>query len=245
MIVLLCVIIAVFSYLLGSLNFGVLISRKEIKDDVRDHGSGNAGATNMLRNYGKRYATLTIIGDIAKVFVAIALTFAVLKLTGYYSSVNEFATGYNIDTDMLIKSFSGLFCVLGHIFPCYFGFKGGKGVATAGGMVIAIDWRIALILLVIFFIIILTTKYVSLGSIAMAVFYPVFIFIFYRSAVLTVIAALFMAIVVIAHRENIYKLIHHTESKIGLGKKKGAENDGQTGNGQKGDADDSEPEKGK
>lgn len=208
------IIIAVLSYLLGSLNFGVILSRSMEKDDVRNHGSGNAGTTNMLRNYGKKLAVLTIIGDMAKVFVAIFLA----DLIFFYVPVtlNEIdSTGLmSLDLNMLIKSFAGFFCVLGHIFPCWFEFKGGKGVATAGGMVFAIDWRIALILLAIFILIVIFTKYVSLGSIVMALLYPVFIYIFYKSIALTVIAVIFTIIVVTAHRENIKKLFNHTESKI-------------------------------
>ena len=174
------IISAVVSYLLGSLNFGIIISKSLNKDDVRSHGSGNAGSTNMLRNYGKKYAVMTIIGDMLKVAVAIIISFIIVRKMGNISlSENGGAYILGIDARMFTKSFSGLFCVLGHIFPCFFGFKGGKGVATAGGMVFMIDWRIALILLAIFAIIVLITKYVSLGSIAMAVFYPVFIFIFY------------------------------------------------------------------
>lgn len=210
------IIIAVISYLLGSLNFGVILSKKLINDDVRNHGSGNAGTTNMLRNYGKKFAVLTIIGDMLKVGVAILIAFAILKFFPYPA---EDLQRYNdvlskIDKNMLVKSFAGFFCVLGHIFPCFFGFKGGKGVATAGGMVFAIDWRIALILLAIFFVVLLISKYVSLGSIIMALLYPVFIFIFHRSVILVLIAVVFTFVVVVAHKDNIRKLLNHTERKI-------------------------------
>lgn len=210
------IISAVVSYLLGSLNFGIIISKSLNKDDVRSHGSGNAGSTNMLRNYGKKYAVMTIIGDMLKVAVAIIISFIIVRKMGNISlAENGGAYILGIDARMFTKSFSGLFCVLGHIFPCFFGFKGGKGVATAGGMVFMIDWRIALILLAIFAIIVLITKYVSLGSIAMALFYPVFIFIFYKSLPLALLSLIFTLIVLLAHRENIKKLINHTESKIG------------------------------
>ncbi len=215
-IVLSYILIAVISYLLGSLNFGVILSKKLLNDDVRNHGSGNAGTTNMLRNYGKKFAVLTIIGDMLKVGVAILIAFAVLKYFPYPSEdlqkYNDVLSG--IDKNMLVKSFAGFFCVLGHIFPCFFGFKGGKGVATAGGMVFAIDWKIALILLAIFFAVLLITKYVSLGSIIMALLYPVFIFIFHRSVILVLIAVVFTIVVVVAHKDNIKKLLNHTERKI-------------------------------
>lgn len=207
---------AIISYLLGSLNFGIIISKSLNKDDVRTHGSGNAGSTNMLRNYGKKYGVMTIIGDMFKVAVAILIAFIIVRKLGNISlAENGGATILGIDARMFTKSFAGLFCVLGHIFPCFFGFKGGKGVATAGGMVFMIDWRIALILLAIFAVVVLITKYVSLGSIIMAVLYPVFIFIFYKSFPLALMSLIFTLIVVLAHRENIKKLINHTESKIG------------------------------
>lgn len=215
-------LIAIISYLLGSLNFGVILSNKLKNDDVRNHGSGNAGTTNMLRNYGKKYAALTIIGDMLKVAVAILLAFGILRLFPDTLVNNDLYNGLisKVDQTMLVKSFAGFFCVLGHIFPCFFKFKGGKGVATAGGMVFVIDWRIALILLAIFVIVLALTKYVSLGSIVMALLYPVFIFVFHRSIVLTAIALVFTVIVIVAHRQNIVKLLNHTESKITDKKKK-------------------------
>ena len=204
-------IIAILSYLLGSLNFGVILSNTVKKEDVRDSGSGNAGTTNMMRTYGKTLGMLTIAGDILKVMVAIWIAFKIIdveELKVTLDNVSDYP-------QVVLKSFAGLFAVLGHIFPCFFKFKGGKGVATSGGMVIMIDWRIALILLVIFALTILITKYVSLGSILMAVFYPVFIGIFYKDIILVLIAMVFTIIVVVAHRENVKRLINHTENKIG------------------------------
>ena len=222
MIVLAYILIAVISYLLGSLNFGVILSNKLKNDDVRNYGSGNAGTTNMLRNYGKKYAVLTIIGDMVKVGVAILIAFAILKITPAKVFNQELCNSFinNVDQTIFNKSFAGFFCVLGHIFPCFFKFKGGKGVATSGGMVFMIDWRIALILLAVFVVIVLVTKYVSLGSIIMALLYPILIYAFHRSIPITAIALVFTVIVVVAHRQNIVKLINHTESKITDKKKK-------------------------
>ena len=213
---LVCIAVAILSYLLGSLNFGVILSKGIEKDDIREHGSGNAGTTNMLRNYGKKLAIFTILGDMIKVAVAIGLSFLIVKLTNVYDLISE----SNVNADMLIKSFSGFFCVLGHIFPCFFKFKGGKGVATAGGMVFIVDWKIALILLAIFIIIVAVTKYVSLGSIIIALLYPILIYLFYKSFVLTIIALIFTLIVIVAHRSNIKKLINHSENKINFKKSK-------------------------
>lgn len=204
-------IIAILSYLLGSLNFGVILSNTVKKEDVRDSGSGNAGTTNMMRIYGKTLGLLTIAGDILKVMVAIWIAFKIMDVEELKTTLDN-ASDY---PQVVLKSFAGLFAVLGHIFPCFFKFKGGKGVATSGGMVIMIDWRIALVLLIIFALTILITKYVSLGSILMAVFYPVFIGIFYKDIILVLIATVFTIIVVVAHRENVKRLINHTENKIG------------------------------
>lgn len=211
MIIIKLVIVAIISYLLGSCNFGVIISKSLKKEDIRESGSGNAGTTNMMRTYGKTLGILTIIGDIAKVFVAIWLAFKIM-------SVEETKMIFDRISDnpqYVLKSFAGLFAVAGHIFPCFFKFKGGKGVATSGGMVIMIDWRIALILFAIFVLTILITRYVSLGSIIMAVLYPVFMGLFHKDEGLVIISLVFTLIVVTAHRENIKNLINHTENKIG------------------------------
>ncbi len=201
--------VAILSYLLGSLNFGVILSKYLKKEDVRESGSGNAGSTNMLRSYGKTMGILTILGDMLKVMVAIMIAKMIIspaEIAGYID--------INGNENILIKSFAGFFSVLGHIFPCFFKFKGGKGVATSGGMVFMIDWRIALILLAVFILTVLLTKYVSLGSILMAVFYTVLIGIFYKNIVLIVIAVFFTVVVITAHRSNVKKLMSGTESKI-------------------------------
>lgn len=208
-------LVAVISYLLGSLNFGVILSRKLKKEDVRDRGSGNAGTTNMMRSYGKVYGFLTIAGDILKVMVAIWIAFKIVPVYELKKLLDS------LDTNCVIclKSFSGLFAVIGHIFPCFFGFKGGKGVATSGGMVIFVNAKIALILLAVFGVNLVVTRYVSLGSILMAVLYPVMMWLFYKDIVLVLIALVFTLIVVIAHRDNIKRLLNGTENKISFGKK--------------------------
>lgn len=212
------IIVAVISYLLGSLNFGVILSRKLAKEDVRSHGSGNAGSTNMLRNYGKGMAAFTMAGDMLKVMIAIFIAFLIIPDADLEKEFIN--TAFAENSRIIVKCFAGFFCVLGHIFPCFFNFKGGKGVATSGGMVFMIDWRIALILLAMFIVVVAITKYVSLGSLIMAFFYPVLIFAFYQDVVLTLIAVVFAVVVFVAHRSNIVKLINHNESKITDKKKK-------------------------
>ena len=211
--------IAVICYLLGSFNFSIIFSKFLAKQDIRESGSGNAGATNMLRTYGKKYAAFTMVGDIIKVAIAVVIAFAILGAPFKYI----FAIADNADTAftvILYKEYAGFFCVLGHIFPLYFKFKGGKGMAAATGMVILVDWRIALILFVIFVSVILISKWVSLGSIVIALLFPILIFAFYKNITLVLVACLFTAIVLIAHRENIKRIFNGTENKIGSKKNK-------------------------
>ena len=206
-------LIAVISYLLGSLNFSIILLRAVARKDIRESGSGNAGATNMLRTYGKHFAVLTMLGDILKVALAILIAFVILGAPLEYlfkiAENKEFAA-----TMINYKEFAGFFCVLGHIFPLYFKFKGGKGVAACTGMVILVDWRIALILFVIFVLTILISKMISLGSIVIAVLYPVLIAVFYQNLFLILIAVLFAAIVIAAHRANIKRILNGTENKL-------------------------------
>lgn len=213
------ILIAVIAYLLGSLNFSIILSEVVKKKDIRDSGSGNAGATNMLRTYGKKAAVGTMIGDILKVALGIIVAFAILDVPMKYIFSNP-ADAAEIQRVMLYKEFAGLFCVLGHIFPLYFKFKGGKGVAACTGMVIIVDWRIALILFVIFIGVILISKWISLGSIVIALLYPVLIFAFYKNFILAAVALFFTAIVIVAHRENIKRLAKGTENKISFKNKK-------------------------
>lgn len=218
-LILKCVLIGVVSYLLGSLNFSIILSEVVKKKDIRKSGSGNAGATNMMRTYGIKAAVGTMLGDIFKVAIGILVAFAILGVPMKYIFTNP-ADAAEIQRVMLYKEFVGLFCVLGHIFPLYFKFKGGKGVAACTGMVIIVDWRIALILFVIFVFVILISKWISLGSIVIAILYPVLIFVFYKNWILSLVALLFTAIVIIAHRENIKRLIKGEENKISLKNKK-------------------------
>lgn len=207
------IFIAIISYFLGSLNFSIILSRTLEKKDIRESGSGNAGATNMLRTYGKHFAVLTMIGDILKVALAILIAFLILNapLDMIFNIADNKETAV---TMILYKEFAGFFCVLGHIFPLYFNFKGGKGVAACTGMVILVDWRIALILFVIFVITIAVSKMISLGSILIAIFYPVLIAVFYQNIILILIAVLFASIVIVAHRQNIKRILNGTENKL-------------------------------
>ena len=155
--------VALIAYLIGSLNFAIILSRKK-HDDIREHGSKNAGTTNMLRTYGKKMAVITLLGDFAKAVVAVFIGSFICM--GF-----PFVNGTYV---------AALFCVLGHVFPIYYKFKGGKGIATAAGAIIACGEPIVLLLLIIIFaLIVIGTKYVSLASIMVALLYPVILDRFY------------------------------------------------------------------
>lgn len=212
-------LVVLVSYLLGSLNFSIIFSKGVVKKDIRESGSGNAGATNMLRTYGKKFALLTMLGDIIKVAIAIIIAFLIFGSPVKYLFASP-TDPTELQQIMFYKQFAGFFCVVGHIFPVFFKFKGGKGVAACTGMVIMVDWRIALILFVIFVIIVAISKWISLGSITIAIFYPVLLYVFYKNTIVTLIALIFAIMVVVAHRQNIKRILNKTENKISFKKKK-------------------------
>lgn len=217
--VLLCGFIAltvVASYLLGSVNSAIIISRAFYKDDIRKHGSGNAGLTNMLRTYGKGAAGLTLLGDMLKTALAVFIAGLLLgfKYTGGIS-----VNGYCY--------LAGLCAVIGHIFPVYYGFKGGKGVLATATMALIITPLPFAILITLFIIIVAISQYVSLGSVCVASLYPVAVYACIRLftevervPVFLVICTVLLAITVVwCHRENLKRLASGTERKLSFGKK--------------------------
>lgn len=196
------IITAIAAYLLGSLNSAIIISKWKFKQDIRSFGSGNAGLTNMHRVYGKEGAVLTLVGDIAKQIVAVLIGAILVGRYGAY--------------------LAGGFCMLGHIFPVYYRFKGGKGVLTAATMILIIDPIIFAVLFIIFAVVLLITRYVSLASIIAAFTYPAAITVAYGSAhIFELCFALFIgAMVIFMHRTNLYRLFNGTESKFSFHKKK-------------------------
>lgn len=218
--VLLCMIVP---YLLGSINFGLLISKKKYHDDVRTHGSGNAGTTNMLRTYGRGAATLTLIGDMAKGVVAVLFGYLILGWNEFgYNESGQFIYAY----DQIGAAIAGLFVMLGHMFPVFYKFKGGKGVATSMAVIACIDPVFTFSLCgITYFAVLLTTRYVSLASCMTLIFYPIFL-----SSVCTalggvnptacIISVLMAVLVVFMHRENIKRLLAGNERKVSFKKKK-------------------------
>ncbi len=195
--------IALVSYFLGCINGAVLTSKLFYHDDVRKHGSGNAGLTNFYRTYGAKYAACVIVLDMGKA-VAAAL-FAVLLLRFYGADAALLVLG---------KYFAGLFCLIGHVFPVTEHFKGGKGILCCATLLLCLDWRIALTAWGLFFVIVLLTRYVSLGSVCAAISFPIMTHIVYASARLDAVSVLMAALVLYAHRENIVRLLRGTENKF-------------------------------
>ena len=200
------ILMAVIAYAIGSVNFSVILSKKIAGFDVREKGSGNAGTTNMLRSVGKGAAALTLILDIAKGLVAILIPIVVGKIS------NE------TDPAVLVQ-IAGFFAVLGHTFPIFFGFKGGKGVATSLGVLLLINPLIGVICLVFALVVMAITRMVSLGSIMAAILFPV-LTIFIRDNYITdgytyVFFGIAMAVLVIFnHRANLKRIYNGTENRL-------------------------------
>ncbi len=200
-----CAIIAIIAYLIGSINFSVILSKKMAGFDVREKGSGNAGTTNMLRAVGKKAAGITLICDILKGVIAILIAIA-------FSKIFEGSNG------SLLVQIAGVAVILGHTFPIFFKFKGGKGVATSLGVLIMSNWQIGLICLVFALILIILTQMVSIGSIAAAVLYPVLTLFIPQNYIIPgnyLIYSIILAIIIIFnHRENVKRLLSGTENRI-------------------------------
>lgn len=189
------------SYLLGCFNGSVMTSHFIIRDDVRQHGSGNAGLTNFYRTYGARYALCVIVCDMGKTVLA-------CLIGGYLMHwvVGDWTLGLLI---------AGIGCELGHMFPVFFGLRGGKGILSGGVLVLLLDWRVALIAWGLFAVLWLTTRYVSLGSIAATASMPVSVFLLMgHNWLYTVLSAAIAALVIWFHRGNIQRLLTGTEKKF-------------------------------
>lgn len=211
---------AVVSYLLGSVDFAILVTKLMTGKDIRDYGSGNAGMTNVLRVVGVGAAVLTTVGDLGKGIGAALLgryifslvPMEVLSQSGLYAF---------LDGGMYVGI---VFAMLGHMFPIYFQFRGGKGILVCAGAILIMDWRVFVTIVGIFLITVLITRYVSLGSILATIGYPIFTCIyqcidgvFAPVQILsnTLLAAAVAAVVIFMHRANIQRLLKGTENKLG------------------------------
>ena len=187
------IIVAVYSYLLGSIPFGLVLTKIFLKKDIREIGSGNIGTTNVLRTGKKSLAIATLILDLLKGYFSIALTFI------YFEN---------------LISYSALICFVGHIFPVWLKFRGGKGVATYLGVVLALSYKFFLIFGITWLVLSFLFRYASLSSIVSSLIVFVYSYFFINN--FSLILFIFFVIIVYTHRENIVRLKNSEESKIKL-----------------------------
>ncbi len=221
----------VAAYLLGSINSAIIISKVFYGDDIRKHGSGNAGTTNMLRTYGKKAALFTLIFDMLKTVIAILIAGVLLGFFYVRGAVSVSEVCY----------IAGLFAVIGHVFPIYYRGKGGKGVLCAATMCLVLTPIVFVIMLLIFVLLVAMTKYVSLGSVTGVGLYPValhaYMAVLYpevpMSGLITLAIILLAVLIIWCHRANLSRIMNRTESQISFKKKEveepPAETDGEDG----------------
>ena len=184
-------------YLIGSINPAILISKLFFKTDIREHGSGNAGATNVLRTLGKGAAICVTLIDILKGIIAIGIVSLIFGSESAYIYL------------------TGLGAILGHNFPLYFAFKGGKGILTSFGILLVLDWRVALVAFIVGIALIAVTRYVSLGSVMAAASVIIAAFIFAPDTLETCVLCIMGALAIFMHRSNIGRLLKGNERKLG------------------------------
>ena len=203
------IIVAIIAYLIGSINSAVLISKKMAGFDVREKGSGNAGSTNVLRSVGKKAAIITLVCDVLKGVVAVL----VAALIGLIP---------DLDASVLVQ-IAGVAVIIGHTFPIFFGFKGGKGVATSLGVLLVTNWNIGLVCLVFALVLMAFTRIVSLGSIAAAILFPILVILMHSDAYIVegdyrFFAMMLAVLVIFNHRTNVQRLLKGTENKLDFSK---------------------------
>ena len=203
-------LIAAIAYFCGCFNGAVIVSKYILRDDIRNHGSGNAGLTNFYRTFGGFLTLVVILCDVLKAIIAIWVGILLTK-----QILVDDAVAVN-----LAKYWAGMFCLLGHMFPCMFHFKGGKGILSGGTIALMIDWRIALVVWGGFLILTVLTRYVSLGSLWAGASFPFISWYCYPDIRVVVLAFLLGGLVVWQHRGNAERLLHGTERKLTFHKKK-------------------------
>jgi len=206
-------IVILIAYCLGSISFSVILGKKLAGVDVRNEASKSAGTTNVLRIIGKQAAAITLICDILKGVVAVLIAVLFVKINA------------NINGSLLIQ-YAAVAVILGHTFPVFFGFKGGKGVATAIGVILTMNWEIGLICLVFGLILIALTRMVSVGSLGAAILFPVLVVFlppthFIVEGSYYIVSAIIIAVLVIYnHRANVQRLMDGTENRLSFKKNK-------------------------
>ena len=209
MIVLVVAAVAVIAYFFGCFNGAVIVSKYILRNDVRTHGSGNAGLTNFYRTFGGPLTLVVILTDVLKAVIAILLG-------QWLFSLVIPPLDWQAIWPVLGKYWAGTFCLLGHMFPIMFGFKGGKGILSGGTVAIMMDWRIALVVWGGFIVLAAITKWVSLGSIWAGASFPFASWFVYQNVTILVMAILIGGLVVWKHRGNLVRILKGTESKFSL-----------------------------
>ena len=210
-------IAAVASYFLGCFNGAVIVSKYILRDDVRKHGSGNAGLTNFYRTFGGPLTAVVILTDVLKAVAAVVL--CRWLVSAFYTDMISAADTTAL-WDTIAKYWAGVFCLLGHMFPVMFHFKGGKGILSGGAIAIMIDWRGALVVWGGFIVLSVLTRYVSLGSCWAGASFPFVSWFVYRSVPVLILAIICGGLILWQHRGNIKRLVTGTESKFYFHKKK-------------------------
>ncbi|MBP3319462.1 MAG: glycerol-3-phosphate 1-O-acyltransferase PlsY [Ruminiclostridium sp.] len=206
--VLALLVTAVGAYFLGCSNGAVIISKYILRDDIRTHGSGNAGLTNFLRTFGGPWTLALIAIDVGKAVLAVWLGVQAFHFVSWPG------------LELYGKYEAAMFCLLGHMFPCMFGFKGGKGILSGGTIALMLDWRLALLVWGGFLILTALTRYVSLGSVFAAAAFPVGTWLFVTHDPIIMAIATFLGVLVLwMHRANIKRLLTGTENKLSFHKK--------------------------
>ena len=210
------IIVLIMAYLIGIINFSIILSKKMAGFDVREKGSGNAGTTNMLRTVGKKAALITLLCDILKGIVPVLLAVLIGNIA------NNFGAEIRVD---YLAQIAGIATVIGHTFPIYFGFKGGKGVASSLGLILIINWQIGLICLVFALLVMAITRMVSLGSITAAILFAVLVifnisseYYIVQNGNYRIFGIVLAAIVIFNHRSNIKRILSGTENKLSFKK---------------------------
>lgn len=212
-------VVAVGAYFLGCINGAVIVSKYILRDDVRTHGSGNAGLTNFHRTFGGKLTLVVLLCDVVKAVLAVFLGMLAIRILAEPLAADGFLPFLSKEPALLRalgKYWAGLFCLLGHMFPCMFRFKGGKGILSGGTMAIMIDWRVALVVWGGFLLLAGLTRYVSLGSSSTGITFPIISWIVYRDWVILALAVLIGGLILWKHRGNLIRLAKGTESKFSL-----------------------------
>ena len=203
------ILIFIICYLIGSIPFGLILTKLFDNNDLRNIGSGNIGATNVLRTGNKTLALLTLILDLSKSFIPLFIFFKLYP----HPIINDFFNLIIVDKIFLILVF-GYFFVLGHCFPIWLKFKGGKGIATSLGVILSIDFFIGLCLLTIWILVFLIFKISSLSALISSTSFPILIFFKYEKVNLLYLSILLTIFVFFTHRANIIRLLKKEEKKI-------------------------------